>query len=292
MFRNPAWLRKLMCAVLALLLICGGFFGPGAVSLPAPALGETTGKMSLLAINVGKADALLLRCGGTAYLIDTGTKDSAGQMLAVLAKNSVTRLTGVVLTHTDSDHVGGLKALLASGIEVERIYASAYYNKKKHPAEKALKKTDSQVIFLAGGDSLPLEGGSLTVLGPLRHNTVKENNNSLVLLAEGGGGTLLLTGDMEFPEEAELLAAGLVPRADVLKVGNHGNGDATSEQLVEAVSPQLAVISTNTAEKSDSPSPRVLQLFSRRGIPVYQTQETVDGVLVTFREGEITVEMQ
>ena len=85
--------------------------------------GEGTGntEMSLLAVNVRKADALLLRCGESAYLIDTGTKKQADTLLSALRREGVTRLTGVILTHTHSDHTGGLKALLASEIVVEKI---------------------------------------------------------------------------------------------------------------------------------------------------------------------------
>ena len=169
-------------------------------------------EMSLLAINVRKADALLLRSGNSAYLIDTGSKKSADALLDALRKEGITRLDGVILTHTHADHTGGLKALLASEIEVENIYASRYYVLKKedgkHPVDKAIKNTDREVIWLAAGDTLPLDGGKLSVIGPTEKNEELENNNSLVLLAEGGGGSMLLTGDMEFPEENILLAAG------------------------------------------------------------------------------------
>lgn len=177
--------------------------------------------LSLLAINVRKADALLLRCGGSAYLIDTGSEESFEKLYAVLKQEGIGRLTGVIVTHTDKDHTGGLARLVDSDIGIENVYASAYYNKKKeskHPAVKALKGTSQEVVFLSSGDELPLDGGSLKVLGPLEKDEDKENNNSLVLLAEGGGGTMLLTGDMEFPEEDSLLKAGLIPRADILKV--------------------------------------------------------------------------
>ena len=119
-----------------------------------------------------------------------------------------------------------------------------------------------------------------------------ENSNSLVLLAAGGGGSVLLTGDMEFPEEASLLNAGLIPHADVLKIANHGEGDATSEQLIAAVSPQVAVISTNTEDEPDTPDPRVIRLLNRYQIQVLQTQHAVSGVLITLRNGEIFWEMQ
>ena len=253
-------------------------------------------EMSLLAINVRKADALLLRCGQSAYLIDTGIKKNSDILLDVLRKEGITKLTGVILTHTHADHTGGLKALLESEIVVENIYTSKYYVLKKedgkHPAEKATKKTDHEINYLASGDTLPLDGGKLTVLGPLELNEEAENNNSLVILAEGGGGSILLTGDMEFPEEDSLLKAGLIPHADVLKVGNHGEGDATSNAFVNAVQPSLAVISTNTEDEPDTPDPRVLKLLNDSKVPVLITQDAEEGVLVTLRNGEITTEMK
>ena len=265
--------KTLLISILALSLLFTGCTGESA--------GEN--EMSLLAINVRKADALLLRCGTSAYLIDTGTKKSADDMLAVLRGEGITRLNGVILTHTHADHVGGLKALLESGIEIENIYTSKYYVLKKedgkHPVDKAIKKKDYEVTYLAAGDTLPLDGGKLTVVGPLEKNEEAENCNSLVLLAEGGGGSILLTGDMEFPEEASLLDAGLIPHADVLKIANHGESDATSDALVAAVSPSLAVISTNTVDEPDTPDPRVMRLLSGANIPVLITQDSEKGFL-------------
>ena len=253
-------------------------------------------EMSLLAINVRKADALLLRSGNSAYLIDTGSKKSADALLDALRKEGITRLDGVILTHTHADHTGGLKALLVSEIEVENIYASRYYVLKKedgkHPVDKAIKNTDRKVIWLAAGDTLPLDGGKLSVIGPTEKNEELENNNSLVLLAEGGGGSMLLTGDMEFPEENVLLAAGLIPKADVLKIANHGESDATSSALVAAVQPALAVISTNSDDEPDTPAPRVLMTLKSSNVPVLNTEDSQEGIFITLRNGELLTEVK
>jgi len=271
----------LLCLVLAL-----------ASALPVQAENSSL-PLSLLAINVRKADALLLRSGDSAYLIDTGTEESAPALLTALREENVTRLDGVILTHTHQDHVGGLDALLASDIVIDRVYASGYYNKKKeskHPAVKAVKGTGLEVTFLFAGDTLPLDGGSLTVIGPLEKNADIENNNSLVLLAEGGGGKILLTGDMEFPEEKSLLKAGVVPAADVLKIGNHGESDATSYELVTTVNPSLAVISTNSDDEPDTPSPLVLQVLAACNVNVVFTEGTQRGVEITLKDGKILTE--
>ena len=276
-------MKKVIIIILSLALSLLPLFS--GLSDEAPAL-------SLLAINVRKADALLLRCGNSAYLVDTGSKDSSEALLSVLREEGVTRLDGVILTHTHADHVGGLKALVQSEISVGSVYAPKFYtllNKEdgKHPVEKALKKTNHTVTWLEAGDTLPLSGGTLTVLGPLEKSET-ENCNSLVLLAEGGGGTILLTGDMEFPEEDSLLKAGQIPQADVIKIGNHGEGDATSAQLLTTVQPKLAVISTNTDDEPDTPDPRVLKLLNDQNIPYLLTQDAETGVLITLANGELS----
>ena len=263
-------IRKMTAFLLftAMLLSAGGCVGTE----------EESPELSLYAINVGKADALLLRSGKTAYLVDTGTEDSFPVLLKALQGEGITYLDGVILTHTHKDHAGGLEYLLESEIEIGQVYASGYYNKKekKHPAVKALSALNREPVFLLSGDTLPLDGGTLEVLGPLVHDEEKENNNSLVLLATGGGGTMLLAGDMEFPEEETLLNAGLISHADVLKVG--------------AVSPKAAVFSTNTEEEPDTPAVRIMNWLNRHDVAVYQTQETENGVLITLKNGEIAAE--
>ena len=258
--------------------------------VPAVAAGEPEAEMSLLAINVRKADCLLLRYADKAYLIDTGSVESWGAVSAALKANGITALDGVILTHTDKDHAGGIYALATSSIAVGTWYASAYFcgvREKNHPAVLAAAMRGEEVVWLKSGDSLPFADGKLSVLGPTQYFSDKENNNSLVLYAEAAGGSILLAGDMEEPEEQLLLQAGLVPRADVLKVGNHAEGDATSEAFVRAVQPRIAVISTNSEDEPDTPSKRVLKLLKAAGAQIALTENAAGGVLVTVKSGAL-----
>ena len=250
--------------------------------------------LTLFAVNVGKGDALLLNCGAETYLIDAGLQDNWGELSRALKMLQVTRLTGVILTHTDKDHAGGLLPLATSSIQVDGWYAPAHYadvkKESKHPAVEAAALRGNTVTFLRAGDVLPLGNGQLTVIGPISASDV-ENCNSLVLVAEASGGRMLLTGDMEFPEEEELLAAGVIPQCDVIKIANHGESDATSEELLRAVQPEIAVISTSTAAEPDTPSNRVLRLLYAADVSIYQTQDADSGVLVTIDQGEVTANL-
>ena len=266
-------------------------------SLLAPAAAAGVGEeMSLYVLNVGKADSMILRSGENIYLIDTGRGSTMDVTESALKEEGITHLDAVIITHMDSDHVGGLKKLLKSDVTLDHIYVPAYFlqeeKDKENPAIKAAEKQGRETEILEAGQTLPLGEGKITVLGPISPATDKEDNNSLVLLAEAAGGSILLGGDMEFPEEATLLRAGVIPRADVLKVPNHGDGDATSEEFLRAVQPKIAVISTSTEEKETTPDPRIMELLEQMNVETYQTQDSRTGVLVTLRDGEAAVEIR
>lgn len=266
-------------------------------SLLAPAAAVGAGEeMSLYVLNVGKADSMILRSGENIYLIDTGRGSTMDVTESALKEEGITHLDAVIITHMDSDHVGGLKKLLKSDVTLDHIYVPAYFlqeeKDKENPAIKAAEKQGRETEILEAGQTLPLGEGKITVLGPISPATDKEDNNSLVLLAEAAGGSILLGGDMEFPEEATLLRAGVIPRADVLKVPNHGDGDATSEEFLRAVQPKIAVISTSTEEKETTPDPRIMELLEQMNVETYQTQDSRTGVLVTLRDGEAAVEIR
>ena len=229
-------MKRLLAALLTLMMLLT------MTSCAAPDAAETDDKLTLVAFNVGKADALLLTSGDTAYLIDTGTEDSWADLSRALEALGVTHLTGVIVTHMDKDHYGGAKQLAESDIAIDGWYASWAWEKekwKKHPVVKAAAVRGEEITLLKPGDTL--SDGLLTVIGPIQEREESENDNSLVLVASGGGGKMLLTGDMEYDEENDLLAAGVIPSCEVLKVGHHGRDDATSAALELAAGSGLKI---------------------------------------------------
>ena len=257
------------------------------------AIGETE-EVWMYAVSAGKADAILVGAGDSACLIDAGYARSRGKILAAMRMMGVERLDAVFVTHTDDDHVDGLEWLAESGVEIGAWYASAMYTgvkkEEKHPAVKAAGLDGQNVNWLRAGDSVPLGSARLNVLAPSVLNTDKDDNNSLVMMLESAQGRILLAGDMEFEEENVLLSTGVSLSCDVLKVGNHADDDTTSEAFARAASPKAAVISTDSAEKPETPDPRLVNFLVAMGAEVAVTQEASGGILVRLQNGTPAVE--
>ncbi|MBQ6123349.1 MAG: lamin tail domain-containing protein [Clostridia bacterium] len=276
---------KRILRVLALLLIAALLGGCGAES------GGSS--VRLFAVNVGKGDALILKAGDWVGLIDAGKPSAMGRVRAALKGLGVEKLNAVFLTHTDNDHAGGLDWLAQSDMPVDNWYAPAMYTgvkEKKHPMVLAAALRGQAVQWLQRGDALSLPGGAtLRVLAPASLFEDKDDNNSLVMMLESGQGKMLLTGDMELPEEAELLGQGDDLRCAVLKVPNHGDDDTTSAEFAKAASARVAVISTDSQEKPGTPDPGVVRRLEAAGTTVVVTQDAGMGLLVTLEGGEATV---
>ncbi len=281
--------RCILMILLTLLLAvgCGAAPVPG---LPTAA-NTPESELRVLFLNMGRADATLVLAAGKAWLIDTGEKSSAPQLLRGLHVYGVEALDGVFLTHTHGDHTGGMETL-AQNFPIGTLYSAEISENKKDGGNKIDELAQEFSLNhrkLRAGDGMDIAPGvRFEVLGPLVYNDQDDNDNSLVLRLRMNGRTLLFTGDMQFAEEATLLQAGADLKADILKVANHGNPDATSDAFAAAVSPRYAVIPTDTSADEDSANARVQAALG--GATVLITQDYACGALLTVRaDGAIAV---
>jgi competence protein ComEC len=180
----------------------------------------------MVACDVGQGDALVLATGqpGRAVLVDAGPGD--GPVDACLDRLGVTALALVVISHLHADHVDGLPGALRG-----RAVGAVAVGPVREPVwtlERVRRQAESagaRMVQIAAGVRLDWPALTLEVLGPHHAPAAVDpddgtavNEGSVVVRATTPVGTLLLSGDVEVAAQAQLLAAGMPLRADILKM--------------------------------------------------------------------------
>lgn len=220
-------------------------------------------------IDVSKADAILIESPGAKLLVDTGTADTAGDVRDYLAARGIDRLDAVWISHGDSDHAGGLSAVSAA-VEIGEVVGSAY---------GALPQ---QTRTVQPGETAVYGNLTLEVLAPQKEYG-ESNNNSVVFRLRYGAFSMLFCGDIEAKAEKDLLLSGQDLHADILKAAHHGSDSSTSAELLAAVRPRYAVISTGE-DRNGLPRNAVLKRLADAGVTCFRTDR--DGTVVIGTDGE------
>ena len=236
-------------------------------------------------IDVGKADAILVRCQGHAGLIDTGAGGDGEDVADYLLRHGVKELEFVLLSHNDSDHIGGLPTVLGE-LAVDTLYQGELSVEEPSlegaAMDRALSGWKGERRTLARGDSFSLGGASFSVLGPCRAYE-SSNDSSLVLRLEFGEVSALFCGDIEATAELDLVKSGQELQADLLKVPHHGSATSCSQRFVKAVMPQLAAVSVGP-DRNQLPRAEALEQLEAVGAQIYRTD--TDGSIVFSSQGE------
>jgi competence protein ComEC len=243
----------------------------------------------LVACDVGQGDGLVLPAGsGSAVVVDTGPEPVA--MDRCLHDLGIVRIAMLVLTHFHLDHVGGIVGAL-HGRPVGRVLVSplAEPSAGVDLVQRALAGRSVSLEVPSVGTTYTVGETQLDILSPAApfHDTHSDpNNSSLVMRATVRGTTILLGADAEIDAQQAMLAAGIDPRADVLKVPHHGSA-YFDPAFLAAVHAKVAVISVGLHNDYGHPAPSLLAELRKLGLPVRRTDHDGD-VAVVARGGALS----
>lgn len=237
-------------------------------------------------IDVGQGDSIFIDAGDYDILIDGGDNKYGQTVVSYLNSLGTDDIELLISTHPHADHIGGLDTVL-NHFKIEEIiwsgetsdtitfkdYWSAVISEGSH------YKEDSKLTYNI------FEGLDLKIIetGDRWSNT---NDYSVVTLLDYNDVEILFTGDME--KDAELSSLNMFSDIDVLKVAHHGSHSSTSQQFMNVIKPEYAVISSGLNNKYGHPHNETLQTLNQYNVNVYRTDEkgniilTTDGNNITF----------
>lgn len=242
------------------------------------------GEVQLHFIDVGQGDAALILTDSAAVLVDAGTTDSGGKVAAYV-KNYTDSLDYMILSHPHEDHIGGAEDVIEN-VDVKNVIMP---NKVEDSicfdrTLDAIEKENATVHPADAGGTYDIDGIRMEILSPYANKDYEETNNvSIVVKITYGCTSFLFTGDAEKPIEEELLKSGADLDCDVLKVGHHGSSTSSSRDFVEAVSPDIAVISCGKDNSYGHPHYEVTNLMKSLDITVLRTDK--QGSIVLSSDG-------
>lgn len=233
------------------------------------------GALRMTLLDVGQGLAVHLQTAQHDLIYDTGPAFSADAnsgeriLLPYLRAQGVRRLDGLVITHQDNDHAGGAEALLG-GIPVGEVRSSL---PAAHPAR--LMAAERHRLCRAG-DDWTWDGVRFRVLHPGPEadpeNPRKTNALSCVLKVEVAGHGVLLTSDIEAPDEAALLARDVgVLASEVVIAPHHGSRTSSTPAFVAAVHPAWVLFPVGYRNRFRHPHPDVWRRWSEAGVRMART---------------------
>ncbi|MCK2157181.1 ComEC/Rec2 family competence protein [Exiguobacterium sp. 17-1] len=233
---------------------------------------DTASVINVYGFDVGQGDSTLIQTKNDTVLIDGGNNGKGDDIVRYLKTLGITRLTAVIATHPDADHIGGLDTIL-DALPVDQVYAP----RVNHTTETyrdfllAVKKQGVTIKTAKSGVVIPIEAVRLKLLAPLRDGTSDLNSWSAVVQLIHQDNSFLFMGDAPIRTEQDLLESGMDLRADVLKIGHHGADTSSSIPFLQAVHPSRALISAGKGNAYGHPRPTVMNALAAESITVDRT---------------------
>ena len=248
------------------------------------------GLMRVHFIDVGQADSAFIELGnGQTMLIDAGRSGNASTIVNYIKGLQYETIDYVVASHPHDDHIGGMATVL----DIFNI-GKMYMPKQAHTITaftnmlNVIENKNIELYTAKAGTSILSSGIiDIDVLAPFADSDSNLNNISAVVRITYGKTVMLFTGDAEHVIENQLLNSGI--DADVLKVGHHGAGSASSSSFIKAVSPEVAVISVGEGNSYGHPHADTLSILNKVGAKIYRTDEQGTIVVTADQNKKITV---
>ncbi len=239
-------------------------------------------------LDVSQGDSTLLSNSKHNILIDTGGKMMGAKIvenktIPYLKSIGINKITELILTHGDFDHMG--EAInLVNNFKVEKvIFNCGPYNTLEKELIKVLDK--EKIKHSSCIKELKVDNNKLHFLQTKEYDN--ENDNSNVIYTDINSYKFLFMGDASVTTEKEILEKYNLPDIDVLKVGHHGSKTSSSKEFIDEINPKYSIISVGKKNRYGHPNKEVLN--NLRNSKIFRTDEE-GSIVFNIKNGKMKVE--
>lgn len=271
--------KAIISAVFVIFALLAGFlinhFEDGNRAKPTGISVKDGDVMTVEFVDVGQGDCEFIEFpDGKCMLIDSGENYYSDMVEERIKNEGYSAIDYLVVTHPHTDHMGGMSQII-SDFEIGEIYMP-YVTSNTKTFENMLEAVDSKGMTIntakAGVTISFSEEITGEFLAPVGDGYDEINNYSAVLKLTYNDVSFLFTGDAEELSEREMLESSYSELdADVLKAGHHGSRYSTTDDFLNAVSPQYAVIECDEDNKYGHPHSETLTRLENSGADIYRT---------------------
>lgn len=257
--------------------ICCGALGL-CVALTLSFLEPMMDDYRVTVLDVGQGQCVILQSRGSTFLVDCGgdyDQDAGSHAAEKLLSMGISRIDGLILTHYDRDHAGGVQ-YLAQQVEIDRLYLPQTEDSDGLLETMLSAVEGAEQIWLDTDLEIRFGSCSIHIFAPDPEKSGNESCAAVLFRSEKYD--TLITGDMNAARERELLETGALPDLELLIVGHHGSATSTSAELVYRTAPDIAVISVGAGNSYGHPTEEVLNRLALYGCVVYRTDQMGDFV--------------
>ncbi|NLB18954.1 MAG: MBL fold metallo-hydrolase [Syntrophomonadaceae bacterium] len=238
-------------------------------------------------LDVGQADSILIELPNQEImLIDAGNNDDGPMVEAYLTELGISTIHYLIGTHPHEDHIGGLDDIIKS-FDIGTVYmprvahtTGTYQDVLQAIKDKGLKVKSARAN-LSIIDTSDLQ---IQMIAPVSSEYNDLNQYSAVIKISYYDQSFLFAGDAGWESEQEMMDSGMNLQADVIKVGHHGSRYSTSADFLQAVGPELAVITCGAGNDYNHPHRQTITRLSQADVQVLRTDQR--GTIIISSDGK------
>ena len=263
----------------------------------------TDKNLKIYFVDVGQGDCTLIQTHEKKNILIDGGGSEFGSfdvgesiLLPYLLNRGINKIDYMMISHFDSDHIGGLFYIMEN-LKVDNIIISRQGKNSENFKKFIQIMSEKQInlIIVKRGDYVKIDDTSyFEILFPeekqISDNVL--NNNSIVAKFVSSNVTMLFTGDIEEIAEkrlCELYRNTNKLQADIIKVAHHGSKTSSTLSFLELVNPKIALIGVGADNNFGHPNEGVLERIKKLGTQIYRTDQTGEVSIVIDKKGNVKI---